>query len=216
MRSTARGHYAAVTSTLALVVALGGTSYAAVVVTGDDIKDGTVSTKDVKDKTLKVRDISAAARDALRGERGPVGATGATGPAGPPGAPGAAAQSAPIFSVQSHPQSVMADIPVKVLSLSLGPGAYFVSSKYLAVSTSVDGTVECHLEAEGITVQDFGAVTFAAADETATVHNQIAFTAASPTSAYLYCRGSGAFITWKMITAVQAASATVVDQEAAP
>jgi hypothetical protein len=41
------GSYATVASTAALVVALGGTSYAAAHITSADIKDGTIQTKDV-------------------------------------------------------------------------------------------------------------------------------------------------------------------------
>jgi hypothetical protein len=41
------GSYAMVASTAALVVALGGTSYAAAQITSSDIKDGTIQTKDV-------------------------------------------------------------------------------------------------------------------------------------------------------------------------
>jgi 2',3'-cyclic-nucleotide 2'-phosphodiesterase (5'-nucleotidase family) len=44
-------------SSAALLVALGGTSYAAVQVTGKDIKNGTVTTKDVKNNNLTGRDI---------------------------------------------------------------------------------------------------------------------------------------------------------------
>jgi hypothetical protein len=42
------GSYASVASTAALVVALGGTSYAASQITSSDIKNGTIQTKDVK------------------------------------------------------------------------------------------------------------------------------------------------------------------------
>lgn len=41
------GSYATVASTAALVVALGGTSYAAAQITSGDIKDGTIQTKDI-------------------------------------------------------------------------------------------------------------------------------------------------------------------------
>lgn len=41
------GSYATVASTAALVVALGGTSYAAAQMTGADIKDGTIQTQDL-------------------------------------------------------------------------------------------------------------------------------------------------------------------------
>jgi hypothetical protein len=45
------GRYAAIASTAALVVALGGTSYAAAQITSGDIKDGTIATKDLAKKT---------------------------------------------------------------------------------------------------------------------------------------------------------------------
>lgn len=41
------GSYATVASTAALVVALGGTSYAAAQITSQDIKDGTIQTQDI-------------------------------------------------------------------------------------------------------------------------------------------------------------------------
>jgi hypothetical protein len=71
-------------STLALVVALGGTSYAVTQVTSADIKD----------KTIKVKDLAPSTVKALRGATGPAGATGATGPAGPAGAAGPAGRDA--------------------------------------------------------------------------------------------------------------------------
>jgi hypothetical protein len=83
MKLFSSGRYAAVASTLALIVALGGASYAAVTVTGSQIKDNTVTTKDIKDKTIKSKDISADAKDALKGKTGPAGPTGA-----PPGQSG--------------------------------------------------------------------------------------------------------------------------------
>jgi hypothetical protein len=212
MEIFAQGRYATVASTLALVVALGGTSYAAVIVTGADIKDGTVSTKDVKDGTLKPRDLSAKTKAAMKGDTGPAGPMGPMGPAGPPGAP---AQSSHALSILSHPQTLMEDIPKKVLSLALGPGAYFVSSKYLAFPTQANGYVECHLESDG-GAQDFGKVTFADVYDVDTVHNQIVVITSVPVTAYLFCRGADAAMTWKVITAVQVASATVTDLEAAP
>ena len=94
MRIFSSGRYAAVTSTLALVVAVGGASYAAVEVTGDDITNGTVTTKDVKNKTLKYKDIAAEhqgasshgclpVRRAPPVPPGPLGATAADRPDGP-------------------------------------------------------------------------------------------------------------------------------------
>ena len=44
-------------STAALMVALGGTSYAALKIDSSDIKDNSVKSSDIKDKTIKSRDI---------------------------------------------------------------------------------------------------------------------------------------------------------------
>ena len=38
---------------LALFVSLGGTSYAALVITGTQVKDSTLTTKDIKDRSLR-------------------------------------------------------------------------------------------------------------------------------------------------------------------
>ena len=57
MKLFTQGRYATVASTAALVVALGGTSYAAGLVTGQQIKDGTVTTADIKDHTLQTKDL---------------------------------------------------------------------------------------------------------------------------------------------------------------
>jgi hypothetical protein len=51
--------YANVTATLALAVALGGTAYAAVVVTGADVQNGSLTGVDVKNNSLSGRDIQA-------------------------------------------------------------------------------------------------------------------------------------------------------------
>lgn len=54
-----RGHvtYANVTATLALIIALGGTSYAAIRVTGKSIVDGSVTSADVRNNSLRGKDV---------------------------------------------------------------------------------------------------------------------------------------------------------------
>lgn len=77
-----------------LVVALvsaGGGAVAARLITGKDIKDGTVTGADVKDASLKYVDLAPATRSRLtgpQGEPGPQGPTGDTGPAGGAGPAG--------------------------------------------------------------------------------------------------------------------------------
>ena len=65
-------------SVMAMVVALGGTSYAAGLVGSADIKDDSVRSVDVRDNTLMKRDF----KFAPEGPRGPEGPQGPEGPAG--------------------------------------------------------------------------------------------------------------------------------------
>lgn len=79
--------YANVVATMALFIALGGTSYAAIKlphnsVGSEQIKTGAVHTGEIRDRTIRLQDISTAARASLRGLSGPQGPQGAQGPAG--------------------------------------------------------------------------------------------------------------------------------------
>jgi hypothetical protein len=79
-----RPRHATVVAYLAPFVALSGSSYAAITITGRNIKDGSV----------RYRDLSTGARRLLHGatgpagERGPAGESGPAGVAGPAGSPG--------------------------------------------------------------------------------------------------------------------------------
>src|SRR3954453_22069075 len=79
--------YANVTATIALFVALGGSSYAALKlprnsVGSTQIRTGAVHSSDIRDRSVALKDISRSARTALRGQTGPQGAPGQQGPAG--------------------------------------------------------------------------------------------------------------------------------------
>ena len=85
--------YANTISTLALFIALGGTSYALTLprnsvgaaqirskaVGPTEIRTGAVRSRDVRNRSLGVQDLSLGARSSLRGKTGPAG------PIGPPG-----------------------------------------------------------------------------------------------------------------------------------
>jgi hypothetical protein len=80
--------YANVTATLALFIALGGSSYAALALPRNSvgtkqIRPSAVRSSDVKTRSLQVSDLSLRARRTLTGRIGPAG------PPGPPGAPAA-------------------------------------------------------------------------------------------------------------------------------
>jgi hypothetical protein len=96
---------ALVVASLALFVAMGGTGYAAVAVTGHQVVNGTLTGKDVKDESLTGKDVRAlTTRDVIDGSllasdfgigqlpagpKGDTGARGLPGQKGDAGAPGA-------------------------------------------------------------------------------------------------------------------------------
>ncbi len=102
-----RPTYGSVTATIALFAALGGTSYAAVTITGKDVRNGSLTGADIKNESIKGRDIdngtltgadlktgsvtsaditdgSLLANDFRAGEL-PAGPAGPAGPPGPGG-----------------------------------------------------------------------------------------------------------------------------------
>jgi hypothetical protein len=88
-----RGRYADVTATVALIVALGGTAYAANTVRSRDIVDGQVKRADLARGAVsssKVQDGGLLRQDFRTGQlpRGPRGFAGPAGPVGPRGVQG--------------------------------------------------------------------------------------------------------------------------------
>jgi hypothetical protein len=94
LKRISRRHGTAV-AYLALFAALGGTAYAAVTVTGKNIKDGTITGKDVKNRSLGTSKLSATAVSSLTGEPGPAGPQGPQGQRGPQGAAGPVGETGP-------------------------------------------------------------------------------------------------------------------------
>lgn len=93
-RLRARLTYANVMATVALFIALSGSSYAAIKVTGKSVKDSSLTGRDVRNAsltTLDVKNRSLLAKDFKAGQlpAGARGADGATGATGSPGADGA-------------------------------------------------------------------------------------------------------------------------------
>jgi len=85
-----RVSYANVVATLALFLALGGTSYAALTITGKQVKNSSLTGKDVKNKSLGGADLKGGSLlsshfKAGQLPSGPAGSPGSTGPAGPVG-----------------------------------------------------------------------------------------------------------------------------------
>lgn len=74
---------------LALFVSLGGTATAAIVISGRNIKNESVTSADIKNGSLLSKDFKSSELGKLKGAKGDTGATGATGAAGAVGAAGA-------------------------------------------------------------------------------------------------------------------------------
>jgi hypothetical protein len=160
--------YANVMATLALFLALGGGAYAAVnlpknsvgsrqikknAVSSSKIKKNAVTSSRVKNGSLLVGDFKAgqipAGPQGVKGDLGPqgvagaIGATGAAGPTGPTG---------PSEAFNATAASGPADIGLSptfttVLSFTLPPGSYELSSEVVAAnqSTTTDADVRCTL-----------------------------------------------------------------------
>lgn len=78
---------------LALVCVTAATAGVKALVTGAQIKDGTIESRDVMNGTLRPADLAPGLTASLRGQRGAQGTAGPQGPAGPKGDPGS--QGAP-------------------------------------------------------------------------------------------------------------------------
>jgi hypothetical protein len=116
MRNLGRPSPSLVISIVALLVALGGTGYAAVQITGKNVKDGSLTGKDVKNKSLTKKDF----KGSITGAQGVQGAKGDNGDKGEPGAPATALWAAITSAgATSHGHGVAS-------SQQLGPGQYEV------------------------------------------------------------------------------------------
>jgi hypothetical protein len=137
--SRLRSHlsYANVMATIAIFVALGGTSYAvtqlprnsvgatqvrANAIGKSELRSSAVRSKEIRNRSVALRDISLSARTSLRGQPGPVG------PQGPPG-PAAATLAAAVNSGGRH-----------VRSAGLGPGNHDPGSGLYEARASRDLT----------------------------------------------------------------------------
>ena len=175
MRSITRWllrRHAAAVAYVALFAAIGGSAYAAVTVTGKNVKDGTITGRDVKNRTLGTNKLSRNAVASLSGGHGPAGPQGpkgdkgepgARGPAGPPGDPGQIGpagpqgERGPSAAVERHSFGIgeigisgIADQET-VVELALQPGAYTLSATadLGRVSGRSPGTASCELTASG-------------------------------------------------------------------
>ena len=142
------GSYANVTATLALVIALGGTSYAAI-----KLPKNSVSTLQVKDRSLLKKDF--------RPGQLPTGKTGPRGPAGPEGPSGAAGggvSGAFVNRAEAIDALVPGNADQVIQSINLPTGAWAVTAKFIAENATAvpGGTLACTLQLGGNVIDSLG------------------------------------------------------------
>src|SRR5918995_2522853 len=112
---------AMVVASLALLVALGGTSYAAI----QNVPRNSVTTIHVKDRSLLARDFRAG--QIPRGPRGLPGPAGPAGPAGPQGPPGTASGAAVRWALVRPDGGIAAQSGGITLAAKPGVGQYILA-----------------------------------------------------------------------------------------
>ena len=173
------GGYSNVASTLALIVALGGTSYAAVAIPKNsigskEIANSSITSKDVKNGALKAADFKAGqlptgtgGSAGPAGPPGPAGATGQTGPAGPAGSAGPAGPQGPIgpstgfhTSTPDVAQQFWNTLDQTVATLDLPAGSYVLTAKVMGDNNSATdpALLDCQLRVNGSSVDTSGVV----------------------------------------------------------
>src|SRR6476469_5684816 len=80
MKLTPRTALVVLVAAIALMATAGAGATAALMITGKQIKDSSVTSQDIKNNSLKVKDLSARAQAKLKGRTGATGAAGARGP----------------------------------------------------------------------------------------------------------------------------------------
>ena len=132
-----------------MTVSLAGTSYAALVVTGSNVRDETLTGRDVKNGSIAPRELSKAARAAGPvgdpgaqgdpGPKGPGGDGGAPGQSGDPGAPGIRSQGF-TYSLRYPPADEDPSNDVGVLGAIAEPGVTVLFSCRTRSSPTSDET----------------------------------------------------------------------------
>ena len=144
------GSYANVTATLALVIALGGTSYAAI-----KLPKNSVTSATVKDRSLLKKDFRPGQIPA--GKKGATGPQGPAGPSGDAGAGGAGGSSLAFFNRADALETLIPGTADQTIqSLSLPAGNWVLTAKFVAENATATGTLACTLTLGGAAIDSLG------------------------------------------------------------
>lgn len=195
---------ATVIAGIALFAATTGTATAASqLITGKQIKDGSITARDIKKRSLGTAQLSPKAITALRGAggaQGPAGATGAAGavgPAGPAGAQGVPGPQGPqgpasfakVYSAERAQTNLPANAVTTVLTKATPATTYVVNAKAVFFYDGTD-SVSCQLFA-GATEIDEARWEPTVAGTTATLALQAVSTASLAQPLRLVCSTAG-------------------------
>lgn len=149
---------AMVVACIALVVAMGGTGYAALTITGKNVKDSSLTGRDVRNNSLTgadvknltsddVRDFSLLANDFKTGQlpAGPQGPKGDPGAAGADGPPGPTASNSAATSAGMSLSSTSSTILTAPITLSFSGRIIASATVQVAPGSAVASAGDCQL-----------------------------------------------------------------------
>lgn len=179
---------ATILASIAVFAVLAGSATAATsLISGKDIKKGSITGKQIKNKSLSIKELSKGAVKKLRGQTGPRGETGARGEKGETGARGPAGIVVPLFG-EDATENIADGQAKNVITIPVATtGTYVINAKtnLLAVQAAVE--VECNVEAGGDSV-DFIQWDAPVVDSRSPVSLQAVAPAAAGQTIVLRCR----------------------------
>lgn len=178
--------YANVISTLALFVALGGTSYAVSQlprnsVGAKQLKRNAVTSAKIRARAVQRSDLAPSARIGSRGARGPAGPAGPLGPS----------ETIQVSKRDSVPLALGAGAPTTLATITVGPGSWLFNAQTRIVAGGASDYFDCWLSTPAST-ERLGEGTLRIGTDTATVNagsipSQYAMTLSSPTQVTYMC-----------------------------
>jgi hypothetical protein len=195
---------ATVLASIAVFALLAGSATAATsLISGKDIKKGSITGKQIKNKSLSIKELSKGAVKKLRGATGPRGATGARGERGEKGETGARGPAgivSPLFgsdeteNIANEQSKVVLTVPVPTA------GTYVVNAKTNVFALQATVEVECNIEV-GTDSVDFAQWTAGEASSRQPIALQAVATASPADPLELRCRfdeGNGSVFASKL------------------
>jgi hypothetical protein len=188
---------ALVISIISLCVALGGSAYAATVITSKNIKNGTIQNADIKNGTIQSGKLSKGVQNLISKNSGSSNTASSVG----------AGQSYEAIR-KAGPENQPANTIVTVATLTVPAGAYVVTAN--TVMTAFTGTTNplealfgsngsltgsCTLDAGGVTQQSLQTIAVNDRQTPATLGMQLTRTVGAPMDVKLNC---SATISWRL------------------